>query len=110
MNSFYGGIFIDRKKLKEEGKGYPIKIEYYKKINEDEILNKQKAKYGISIVKTEYIPNNTKVERKDIKYLSNDELKINNILKLFKENEVTPISVEEIITDLSRKFFWVNKK
>ena len=105
MNSFYGGIFIDRKKLEEEGKGYPIKIEYYKKINEDEIVKKQNPKYGISIVKTEYIPNNTRIERKEIKYLSNDELKINNILKLFKDNEVTPIAVEEIITDLSKKFF-----
>ena len=46
-----------------------------------------------------------KVEKKEIKYLSDDEGKINNLLKLFKDNEVTPIAVEEIISDLSKKFF-----
>ena len=83
MNSFYGGIFIDRKKLEEEGKGYPIKIEYYKKINEDEIVKKQNPKYGISIVKTEYIPNNTRIERKEIKYLSKKPKRIKNTKSLF---------------------------
>ena len=105
MNSFFGGIFIEKKKLEGEGIRYPIKLEYYKRINEDEIIKKENPKYGITVIKTEYIPNNTKVERKDIKYLSNDETKINNIYKIFKNNEVTPIAVEEIISDLSKKFF-----
>lgn len=105
MNCFYGGIFIEKKTLDKEGKKYPIKLEYYKRINEDEFIKKEKCKYGISVIKTEYIPNNTKVEKKEIAYLSSDEFKINNILKLFKENEVTPISVDEIISDLSKKFF-----
>ena len=105
MKSFYGGVFIERKKLEGEGIRYPIKIEYYKRINEDEIIKKENPKYGISVIKTEYIPNTMKVEKKEIKYLSDDEGKINNLLKLFKDNEVTPIAVEEIISDLSKKFF-----
>lgn len=105
MKSFYGGIFIEKTKLKEAGKEYPIKLEYYKRINEDEILRKEKAKFGISIVKTEYIPNNTKIETEEIKYLSNDESKIDNMLKLFKKNEVTPVELEDVVFDLRNQIF-----
>ena len=105
LKSFYGGIFIEKTKLKEAGKEYPIKLEYYKRINEDEILRKEKAKFGISIVKTEYIPNNTKIEAEEIKYLSNDESKIDNMLKLFKKNEVTPVELEDVVFDLRNQIF-----
>ena len=105
MKTFFGGKFIEREKVVEAGIDYPIKLEYYKKINEEEFVKKDKAKFGIEIVKTEYIPNNTTIENKEIKYLSNDEDKINKILNLFKENEVTPIGVEDILLDLSKKLF-----
>lgn len=105
MKTFFGGKFIEKEKLVEAGIDYPIKLEYYKKINEEEFVKKDKAKFGIEIVKTEYIPNNTTIENKEIKYLSNDEDKINKILNLFKENEVTPIGVEDILLDLSKKLF-----
>ena len=31
IKKFYGGIFIDRQKLSDEGIEYPIKVEYYNK-------------------------------------------------------------------------------
>ena len=55
MNTFFGSIFIEKEKLKEAGVEHPIKLEYYKIINEDEFINRDNAKYGIKIVKTEYI-------------------------------------------------------
>ena len=105
MKTFFGGIFIEKKKLEEVGINYPIKLEYYKRINEDEYINNKNNKYGISVVKTEYLPENTKVERKEIKYLTNDENKIEEVLKIFKDNEVTPICVEDVMCDLYRKIF-----
>ena len=63
MRTFFGGTFITKEKLEEAGIKHPIKLEYYKEINEDSI-NSGKAKYGIYIVKTEYIPNDLKVETK----------------------------------------------
>lgn len=105
MKTFFGGIFIEKKKLEEEGIKYPIKLEYYKRINEDEYINKKNQKYGISVVKTEYLPENTKVERKEIKYLTNDENKVEEVLKIFKDNEVTPIGVEDVMSDLYKKVF-----
>lgn len=105
MKTFYGGTFIDKELLKEEGKNYPIKLEYYKNINEDEFIGGKNSKFGISVVKTEYLPENTKVETKNIKYLTNDEKEIEEVLEIFKRNQVTPIVVEDVISDLYKKVF-----
>lgn len=107
MKTFFGSIFIEKEKLKEAGVEYPIKLEYYKIINEDEFINKSNAKYGIKIVKTEYMDNDTKVEDKTIKYLSSNEQKINDILTILKDNEVTPICVQDVICDFSKTSLFI---
>lgn len=104
MRTFFGGTFIRKEELEEAGINHPIKLEYYKEINEDDISS-GKGKYGIHIVKTEYIPDNLKIETKSIKYVTNDELEENRILNIFKENQVTPINSEEVILDLLRSKF-----
>ena len=81
MRTFFGGAFIDKEKLEEAGIEHPIKLEYYKQINEDDI-NYGKQKYGIQIVKTEYIPDNIKIETKKIPNITNDELEENRILTI----------------------------
>jgi len=98
LKTFFGGIFIEKKKLEEAGIYYPIKLEYYEHINNEE---KNKSKYGIGIIKTEY-KENVVVEEKDIKYLTNDENKAIDMLQLFKNNEVTPISAEDVIQDYAK--------
>ena len=105
MKTFFGSVFIEKEKLEEAGIKYPIKLEYYKQINEDEINSHKKAKYGIEIIKTEYKPDYTKVENKKIKYITNDEIEANQILDIFRTNQVTPINSEEVIVDLFRKKF-----
>ena len=107
MQTFYGSIFIKKEKLQEAGINHPIKLEYYKIINEDEFINCEKSKYGLKIVKTEYTEKEVEVENKMIKYLSSNEEKVNNILELLKKNEVTPIGVQDVIYDLvkSRQYF-----
>ena len=103
MKIFFGSTFINNEKLREASVNHPIKLDYYKIINEDEVTKYQKAKFGIGVEKTEYIEKDIKKENKIINYLSNDEKKVDEILKIFKENEVTPISVADIISDLSAK-------
>ncbi len=105
MRIFFGGTFIDKEKLKEAGINHPIKLEYYKQINEDEINNCKSTKYGIHIVKTEYVPNNPKIETKNLTYVTNDEVEEDKILNIFRENQVTLINSEEIISDLIRSKF-----
>ncbi len=103
MNTFFGSIFIEKEKLKEAEINYPIKLEYYKIINEDEFIKNENAKYGIKIIKTEYIENETKTEDKTLRYLSNSEQKVEKILNILKENEVTPIAVQDVICDFLKK-------
>lgn len=101
MRTFYSSTFIKKETLNEVGIFYPIKLEYYKIINEDAIIKQEKAKFGIHVIKTEYKKKNMKVENKKIQYLSNDEKKIETILKILKDNEVTPIAVEDILEDFT---------
>ena len=106
MKIFFGSIFIEREKLKEAGINYPIKLEYYKIINEDEIVSTKKAKFGISIEKTENIGDDTKFEKEMMKNISNDEQTINEILIKLKENEVTPVCMKDIIYDFSKQMLF----
>ena len=106
MVTLYGSTFIDEHELNEANINHPIKLEYYKLIREDGISTDSIPKFGINVVKKEYIENNTKVEEKEIKYLSSDEERVNNILEILKNNKVTPIGVKDVITDLSRKIIF----
>ncbi len=93
---------MEREALEEVGIDYPIKLEYYKIINEDEIIKQEKPKFGIHIIKTEYKEQDIKIENKNIQYVTNDEKRIEQILNLLKKNEVTPIAVEDILNDFSK--------
>lgn len=103
MKTFYGSTFIRKEILEEEKIDYPIKLEYYKIINEDEIYKGNSTKFGINVIKTEYRKDEPKVEKNEIKYLSNDEQKVNEILDLLKKNEVTPVALEDVIIDVSKE-------
>lgn len=94
MKKFYGGIFLDRDKLKKVGIFYPIKIEYYKIKEEGKI-----DVFGIEVIKTEYKTNEVKIEKVNINKITYDENEANHILDLLKENEVTPVIAEEIVQD-----------
>ena len=95
MKIFFSSTFMKKEDLIEVGISHPVKLEYYKLINEDEMIKKEKAK------------NNTKVENKKIQYISNDEKRVEEFLNLLKENEVTPIAVEDVLSDFSKKFILI---
>ncbi|MBR3002806.1 MAG: hypothetical protein IKF38_04530 [Clostridia bacterium] len=103
MEIFFGEVFLDKQALKDEGINYPIKLEYYKKVNENKTTEINKPKYGINIVKKEYKNNKIKVENKLIKYLSNDEARVNYMLKKLKENDVTPVELDDVICDFAKQ-------
>ena len=103
MKTFFGGNFIKEEMLSEAGIYHPIKLEYYKRINEDEIEKENKAKFGICIIKTEYKTKEKIIEEKEIKYLTNDEKRVNQVLNMLKENYVTPIGLEDVICDYAKE-------
>ena len=110
MKNFFGSIFINRDELREAGIDYPIKVEYYKIINEEEKIKQNRLIYGIQIIKTEY-KDKIGVEQEKIEHITNDENEISRILNLMKENEVTPIGLEDVILEIkNRQAIAKNKK
>ena len=101
MKTFFDGIFIDERKLKAEEIEYPIKLEYYKTTARKENV---KAKYGIEIVRKKYINGRIIAKSHRLENITNDNNKIYEILKIFRDNEVTPVGMrdvyEEIITSI----------
>ena len=109
MKNFFGSIFINRDELGKVGINYPIKVEYYKITNEEEKIKENKLIYGIQVIKTEY-RDKIGVEQEKIEHITNDEKEITKILELIKENEVTPIGLEDVILEIkSRQAIAKNK-
>lgn len=110
MKNFFGSIFINRDRLREAGIDYPIKVEYYKITNEEEKIKQNKLMYGIEIIKTEY-RNKIGVEQQKLEHITNDEKEILKMLRLLKENEVTPIGLQDVIMEIkSRQAIAKNRK
>ena len=101
MKNFFGSIFINRDELLEAGIHYPIKVEYYRITDEDKRENKNKPIYGIQIIKTEY-RDKIGVEQNKIEHLTNNESEINNMLNILKENEVTPVGLDDVIIEIKK--------
>ena len=97
LKTFFDGIFIDNEKLSDEGIEYPIKLEYYKTITSEENV---KAKYGIEIVKTEYKNGNVNVESNKLENVTNNDEEADKILSILRNNEVTPIGMQDILDDM----------
>ena len=96
MKTFFDGVFISKEHLEEQGIPYPIKLEYYKTSEEENV----ETKYGIEVVKTEYLEGNVKVETKEVKHVTNNLEEEEKILTLLRNNEVTPIGVEDVLKEI----------
>ena len=96
VKTFFDGVFIKKEHLKEAGIEYPIKIEYFKTSSEENV----ESKYGIEVVKKEFLQNNTNIEKKEIYNITNDEKIQNQILSILRDNEVTPIGVEDVLKEI----------
>ena len=97
MKTFFDGIFIDNEELEAEGKEYPIKLEYYKTIAIEENVE---AKYGIEIVKTEYKKGEVNVENSIMKNITDNANELERILTILRNNEVTPIGMQDVLSDM----------
>ena len=96
MKTFFDGVFISKEHLEEAGIKYPIKLEYYKTSREENV----QTKYGIEVVKTEYLDGNVRIETKEVKDVFANEEEQEKILTILRNNEVTPIGVEDVLNDL----------
>lgn len=99
MKNFFGSIFINRTELRKSGIDYPIKVEYYKIMDEKNNIKENKLIYGIQVIKTEY-KDKIGVEQHKIENITNDEKEIDMMLNLIKENSVTPIALEDVVNEI----------
>lgn len=108
---FYGGTFINKEELIANGISYPIKLEYYKIIKgSKDFLNVSGDIYGIQVVKTEYINKTVKIETQEINYKIDNEQKIDQILEILKNNQVTPAVAGEVVEDLLKQEIYLSKE
>lgn len=91
MKDLYGIVKIS-KEIKEEGKNIEEHINYYKLKN---------SLYGLEIERKNNM-NNKSIEKTNIKNITDNEEKINNILNILITKEVMPNS-EDIIEDLLKQ-------
>lgn len=101
MKNFFGSIFINRDELEEAGIKNPIKVEYYKITNETQKIKENELMYGIQIIKTEY-KEKIGIEQNKLEHITNDEKEIMQMLEKLKENEVTPVGLEDVIIELKK--------
>ena len=100
MKTCFDGIFIEKNRLLEGGIKYPVKIEYYKTITGKENVEN---KYGIEIVKTEFKNGNINVESNEVPDITSNMNEADRILTLLRDNEVTPIAMQDVLDDLTIK-------
>lgn len=86
-------------KLKSE---QSVIVEYFRTEEEepDECCDKSKP-FGIEVVKRQNIDGVTYREIKSVKNIGRSTEIVDNILELLRKNSVTPISVSDILEDLS---------
>ena len=97
MKTFFDGVFMSDAILEAANIKYPIKLEYYKTIDIEEDVG---AKYGIEIVKTEYKKGDVKIERKIVSDITTSTAEANKILTILRNNEVTPIGMQDVLNDI----------
>ena len=98
IRKLYGETTIRGKELDFNKRNSSIHLKYYKTTNE--LSRRNSKKYGIEIIKEEINGSNKTKEKSTAYELSDDEQIIDKLLKIFVKNKVTPISINDILTDL----------
>ena len=102
FKKLYGKTTIDSSDSDELNKEYKMELEYYQLEN-----STSKHQYGIEIIQKEKIKNQLNIEKKMINNICNKEQETTKLLELLMINKVTPISVDDILQDLSKaKAIW----
>lgn len=96
--SFFGRTIIDSSDSEDLRCNEKIELEYYETHN---LTGKYERKYGIEVVKKDEKSEKFNIESKMVNNISNEEKDINRLLEILMLNKVTPISVDDIISDIS---------
>ena len=98
QKSFFGKTIIDSSDSEEINSDEKIELEYYKTNN---LTKTDDKKYGIAVLKRDIKKNESNIETKIVNNISNEENTISRLLEILMINKVTPISVDDVISDIS---------
>ena len=96
--SFFGRTIIDSSDSDELRDCEKIELAYYETHN---LAEKNERKYGIEVIKKKDEKEKFNIETKVINNISNEEKDVNKLLEILMINKVTPITVDDIISDIS---------
>lgn len=96
--SFFGRTIIDSSDSEDLRYNEKIELEYYETHN---LTGRYERKYGIEVVKRDEKSEKFNIESKMVNNISNEEKDINRLLEILMLNKVTPVSVDDIISDIS---------
>ena len=96
--SFFGRTVIDSSDSEDLKSNEKIELEYYETHN---LLEENERKYGIEVVKRNQKNEKFNIESKIVNNISKEENKVNRLLEILMINKVTPVTVDDIISDIS---------
>ena len=96
MRKFYADVILNKDELKESDSNR-IELEYYKIAKN---IKKGQRTYGVEIVKTEYFNDKKLKESENIYNVTNNESVIDNLLSMLKENQVTPVGLNDVVDEI----------
>lgn len=100
---YCGNTFLDGEDLRKNNLKNRIELEYYRtKKKKHYLLREDTEIYGIEIVKKEYQGNRINIEKENIDKISNKKATIDSILKILKEFKVTPITLKDVVHDITQ--------
>lgn len=102
LGVYYGATLLNSTDLVESSNKNSIKLEYYGTEKQEKEANDQTL-YGISIIKKEYCNDKVKYEKNTVDNVTTNENIIIKIIETLKNCKVTPIGLEDVLTDLLKQ-------
>ena len=94
--SLFGKTSINSSDSEDKETIEEIELEYYETRNFNE---ENKREYGIEVVKKNMKNEGFNIESKIVNNISNEETAISKLLEIMLLNKVTPVTVDDIISD-----------
>ena len=98
QKSFFGRTIIDSSDSENINDDERIEVEYYETHN---LTEKHGRKYGIEVLKRNQKKEKFNIESKIVNNISKEKKEINKLLEILMINKVTPVSVDDVISDIS---------
>jgi len=103
LRSYYGTTLLNETDLVESSNNRKMELHYYETKEHSIKRFKKQTFYGIEIVKKEYEKDKVKLEKNSIKKVSTNENIIKQIIEMLEIHKVTPIGLEDVLTDLMKQ-------